>query len=251
MKRKLAAVLACRNGGSRLYAKPLQNLDEANKVTIIQYIIDNLKKNKTINTIGLAISKNEENLIYKKIARSNRLKFILGSDDDVLKRLINCAKKLNATDIFRITTESPFTYLDELPKIWNNHVKNNYDATFSDNIVDGCGFEIIKLKALQTSHIKGKKKHKSELCSLYIRENFKKFKINRVFPDKKYFRKDLRLTVDNPEDLIVCKKIYKNIKNEFKLNKAIQFLDKNPQLKELIVQYCDKGYSNMYKWGTK
>ena len=158
MKRKLAAVLACRNGGSRLYAKPLQNLDEANKVTIIQYIIDNLKKNKTINTIGLAISKNEENLIYKKIARSNRLKFILGSDDDVLKRLINCAKKLNATDIFRITTESPFTYLDELPKIWNNHVKNNYDATFLDNIVDGCGFEIIKLKALQTSHIKGKKK---------------------------------------------------------------------------------------------
>ena len=41
MKRKLVAVLACRNGGSRLYAKPLQNLDEVNKVTIIQYIIDN------------------------------------------------------------------------------------------------------------------------------------------------------------------------------------------------------------------
>ena len=90
-----------------------------------------------------------KNLIYKKIARSNRVKFILGSDDDVLKRLINCEKKLNATDIFRIKTESPFTYLDELPKIWNNHVKKNYDANFLDNIVDGCGFEIIKIKDLK------------------------------------------------------------------------------------------------------
>ena len=30
MTRKLVAVLACRNGGSRLYAKPLQNLDQKN-----------------------------------------------------------------------------------------------------------------------------------------------------------------------------------------------------------------------------
>ena len=28
MSRKLVAILACRNGGSRLYAKPLQNLDK-------------------------------------------------------------------------------------------------------------------------------------------------------------------------------------------------------------------------------
>ena len=31
MTRKLVAVLACRNGGSRLYAKPLQNLDQKKK----------------------------------------------------------------------------------------------------------------------------------------------------------------------------------------------------------------------------
>ncbi len=31
MKRKLIAVLACRNGGKRLYAKPFQNLDKKKK----------------------------------------------------------------------------------------------------------------------------------------------------------------------------------------------------------------------------
>lgn len=252
MKRKLAAVLACRNGGSRLYAKPLQNLDEKKKISIIQFLISSLKKNKSVKEIGLAISKNKENIIYKKIAKLNKIKFVLGDDIDVLSRLIKCAKKLKTTDILRITSESPFPYLETLNQIWKKHISGNYDATFLDNIIDGCGYEIIKLDALKISHKKGKKKHKSELCTLYIRENYKKFRINRVFPDKKYFRKDLRLTVDNPEDLVVCKRVYGNIKNhKFILNNAIKFLDKNLKLKKLIAKYCAKGYSNMYKWGTK
>ena len=88
------------------------------------------------------------------------------------------------------------------------------------------------------------------MCTLFIRENYKKFNIQRVLPNKKYFRKDLRFTVDNPEDLIICKNIYKNIKKEFKLDEAIKFLDKNPKLKKLIAPYCDKGYSTMYRWGN-
>ena len=43
-KRKLAAVLACRNTGSRLYGKPLQNLDVKNNYTILDNIIRCLKK---------------------------------------------------------------------------------------------------------------------------------------------------------------------------------------------------------------
>ena len=246
MTRKLVAVLACRNGGSRLYAKPLQNLDQK-KVSIIQFLIDTLKK--LIDEIGLAISNNKDNLIYQEIAKSNGIKFVLGDDADVLSRLIKCGKKLKATDILRITSESPFPYLENLSKIWKKHVLENYDATFLDNIVDGCGYEILKLDTLKTSYKNGKKKHKSELCTLFIRENYKKFNIQRIFPNKKYFRKDLRFTVDNPEDLIVCKNVYKIIKKEFKLDEAIKFLDKNPKLKRLIAPYCDKGYSTMYRWG--
>ena len=67
MERKLVAILACRNGGTRLYAKPLQNLDEKKKISILQFLITNLKKRTVIDDIGLAISNDKENLIYKKI----------------------------------------------------------------------------------------------------------------------------------------------------------------------------------------
>ena len=38
--RKLTVALACRNTGSRLYGKPLQNLDIDNGITILDQIIN-------------------------------------------------------------------------------------------------------------------------------------------------------------------------------------------------------------------
>ena len=45
-----------------------------------------------------------------------------------LKRLIEACKK-DGTDIFRITTESPFIYLNNFKKILDDHYENNYDLT--------------------------------------------------------------------------------------------------------------------------
>lgn len=57
---------------------------------------------------------------------------------------------------------------------WTNHQINNVDFTSTPaKVIDGCGYEIISLSALKLSHKNGKKKHRSELCSLYIRENKK------------------------------------------------------------------------------
>ncbi len=247
MNRKLVAVLACRNGGSRLYAKPLQNLDNKKNITTLQFLITNLKKQKAVDEIGLAISNKKENLIYKEIAKKNSIKFISGDDINVLSRLIKCGNALKATDILRITTESPFPYLLNLKKIWKIHSSQNYDATFLDNIIDGCGFEIISLKSLKISQKNGKKKHQSEMCTLYIRENFKRFKILKIKTNKDLLRKDLRLTIDNPEDLIVCKKIFEKFKNDpYNLKKIISYLDKNPSLKKLTQKYCKHGYKSMY-----
>ncbi len=219
------------------------------KVNIISYIIKRLKSLKDLKKIVLAISAKKENLEFVNIAKKNSISYVLGDDHDVLSRLIKASTKNNATDILRITSESPFPYLENFANYWSKHVENNYDATFLDNIIDGCGFEIIKTSALKISHRKGKKKHRSEFCSLYIRENNKKFRINRIFPKKMYFRKDIRLTVDNPEDLIVCQAVYNHFKNKkIVLKRIINFIDKRPYLKSLIKPYCANGYNSMYNW---
>lgn len=251
MKRKLIAAIACRNFGSRLFGKPLQNLDIKKPITVIEYQINNIKKIKFIKEIVLGISYGIENEIFIDYAKKYKIKYILGDQIDVLSRLIKCGNLVGATDIFRITSESPFTYLEDLEKLWKTHALLNYDATFLDNIIDGCGYEIISLKCLKISHKLGKSKHRSELCTLYIRENLEKFKVNKVYPKNIFIRKDLRLTVDFPEDLIVCREVYNFIQESkmknLDLRKIVNFLDKRKDLKKLISPFVISGYRGMYK----
>ena len=234
MNKKLVAAIACRNQGTRLYGKPLQNLDVNNGIRIIDNVIDCLKTIDIIDEIVLGISEGVENEVFKSIAKQHQIKFIIGDEDDVLQRLILCGDKANATDIFRITSESPFLYFEAVNSIWDSHVINNRDVSFYEDVVDGVGFEIISLNSLKLSHKNGDKRHRSELCTLYIRENLEKFNVKKYKPLKQLIRKDLRLTVDNPEDLVICRELYSNFKDKaprIPVLELIKYLDKNPKLK--------------------
>lgn len=247
--RKLVAALACRNKGSRLYGKPLQNLDINQNVSILDNIIASLKKNRTIENIVLGIAHGIENDGFVEYAKSRYVKYIRGDEDNVLERLISCGDLCNATDILRSTSESPFPYLDLFNAAWDQHINEENDATFLDNIIDGCGYEILSVDALKKSHRQGEDKHRSELCSLYIRENKNNFKIGYVQPPQKLARKDIRLTVDYPEDLIVCRAVYEQFKEyapELPLLDVVDFLDKNTELLKLTSPFCEEGYRTMY-----
>tara|TARA_B110000902_G_C14287309_1_gene579395 strand:+ start:2347 stop:3099 length:753 start_codon:yes stop_codon:yes gene_type:complete len=249
MKRRLVAALACRNQGSRLYGKPVQNLDVNAGIRIIDNIIACLQSIDVIDEVVLGISEGVENEVFKTIAEQKGIRYVIGDEEDVLSRLVHCGQLTDATDIFRTTSESPFLYYEAVYDLWDQHVINDADATFMDDIIDGCGFEIIALDALEKSHTQGESKHRSELCTLYIREHTTDFKIIKAQPPKALIRKDLRLTVDNPEDLAVCRVVYEHLKDHaprISVPEVVKFLDKNPQLIELVAPFAEEGYSSMY-----
>ncbi len=259
MDRKLVAALACRNNGTRLFGKPVQNLDVKENITILDNIIQCLSKIPEIKEIVLGISCGDENKIFIEYAKKYNIKFIIGDEIDVLSRLIACGKIASGTDIFRVTSESPFVSYELVNNAWKTHLQNNTDAVFLDEVIDGCSFEIIKLDVLIESHENIKKeildldrfRHRSEMCTLYIRENVASYKIRRLEVPKYLNRKDLRLTVDNPEDLVVCRKLYAQFK-EFApmipLNKVVSYLDENLYLINMMEPFLEIGYSTMYIW---
>jgi spore coat polysaccharide biosynthesis protein SpsF len=246
---KLAAVLACRNQSARLYAKPLQNLDVKNNVTILDYMIGQIKLNKTIDKIVLAISEQPENLIYKEIAGRHGLPYVTGSDRDVLLRLIKGGELAGADHILRVTTESPYTYYDTLPEVYEYHCKNGCDYSVISGVPDGAYYELIKLDAFKKSWDLGADKHRSELCTLYIFEHQDQFKIMKHNCKKKFERQDIRLTVDWPEDLIVMRAIYEgvNLSSSVLLdfNSVIEFLDKYPKI-NAINNWIDSGIGRIW-----
>lgn len=246
---KLAAVLACRNQSSRLYAKPLQNLDVDNQVTILDYLIAQLRRYRDINEIVLAISEKKENEIYVEYAKRHRLPYILGDDDDVLARLIRGAEYVGADQVFRVTTESPYPYMDMFPQVYRKHCEEGFDFSCIAGVPDGANFELIIRDALQRSWNQGTKKHRSELCTLYIFEHKDAFRIIQHDAPKHLQRNDMRLTVDWPEDLIVMRYIYKELhltpETPLSFNAVIQLLDAHPKVNK-INNWIDSGMGKIW-----
>jgi spore coat polysaccharide biosynthesis protein SpsF len=252
MSRRLVAAIACRNQGSRLYGKPLQNLDVEHGIRILDNIVACLRTIPCIDDIVLGISEGGENDVYRTIADDKGLPYIVGDQKDVLLRLVQCGERAQATDIFRVTSESPFLYFEPVEDLWRMHQDGGADCAFVWNIIDGTGCEIYTLDTLRASHERGSDKHRSELCSLYVREHPDEFKVLKFNPPAVLTRKDIRLTVDYPEDLVVCRAVYTALRAQaprIKVTDIVSYLDNHPRLLELIAPYAEPGYATMDLWG--
>lgn len=230
---KIAAVLPMRFNSKRLAGKQLQPVGN---YSILELLVYQLKKTKSIHEIVFAISNNLGAELYVNLAKKMKVKYVLGNEEDVLGRIIKGAKKVNADAVLRVTAENPYIYWEGIDSLVKNHFEDNYDFSYHKDLPLGTGMEIINLQTLQYVHRVGKSKHKGELSTLYIYQNPKKFKIFEFKPEKLLQRPDLRLTVDTPEDLMVARMIQKGLKikkQPVSLLKIINFLDKNPKIKKI------------------
>lgn len=240
MSRRLVAALACRVQGSRLYGKPLQHLDVEGRVTILDHLIHLIQTVPAIEGIVLGISEGVANQAVLEVAKRHGVGSIIGDERDVLSRLIACGRQAQATDVFRVTTESPFFYYDLVEEVWQRHLREGNDVTTTDGLPEGCHFEIYTMEALERSHRLGETRHRSEFCSLYVREHLEDFRVE-VLPIPSHLeRLDLRLTVDYPEDLVLCRRVYAHLKEKaprIPLAEIIAFLDSHPELQALVAPY--------------
>jgi spore coat polysaccharide biosynthesis protein SpsF len=238
--RKLVAALACRAAGSRLYGKPLQLLDVARGISVLDHMIALYRTEKCIAEIVLGVAEGVENEIFHEVARERGVRSIRGDERDVLRRLIQCAEATQATDVFRVTTESPFTHIEPLAEAWRLHVERGHDVTVTDRVPEGAHFEIYTIGALRRSHDNGNERHRSEMCSLYVREHRDQFNVFVMPLPAAVQRMDLRLTIDYPEDLVLCRKVYEALADRaprLPLPEIIAFLDSRPDLRALVAPY--------------
>ncbi|HET7484912.1 MAG TPA: hypothetical protein VFJ64_05980 [Solirubrobacterales bacterium] len=237
MSRRLVAGLACRLTGSRLYGKPLQSLDPGSGVTILSQIVACIRAARVPAEVVLAIAESPANVALRYTAEELDAPYVLGDEKDVLGRLILAAESRDATDLLRKTTESPFFDVDGMERAWERHVANGNDVTVVDHLPQGAPVEIYTVEALRRSHEEGRDEDRSELVSNYARFNQRLFKVEIVKAAPVCRRTDLRLSVDGPEDLILCRAVYEELKESAPLipmAEIVAFLDSRPDLTQLV-----------------
>jgi spore coat polysaccharide biosynthesis protein SpsF len=233
----LDAVLACRVNGTRLYGKPLQLIDIANQVTILENQVRHLKTSVSLNRICLAISSERENYGFIELAEKNGWEYVIGDPKDVLGRILSAADKLGSTQILRTTTENPFMISDRIDLLYGQHTTGNYDYSMYSHLPEGAGFSLLKVDALRTSHKKGQERHRSELVTSYIFDHKSDFRLNIQEIEKHLQRPDVRITVDYPEDLIFCRKVYQDLRGYERIipiAEIVDYWDTNPGVRKIV-----------------
>ena len=103
---KIIATIECRLNSKRLPNKLILPLG---KLTIIEFLIQRLKKVKMIDEIILATTTNSRDDKLVIIAKKNKINYYRGSENNVLRRVYEAAKKTKADAIVQASGDSPLT----------------------------------------------------------------------------------------------------------------------------------------------
>ena len=237
-ERKLVAVMACRAGSTRLYAKPLQNLAD-DYCILDQKLATFAALPDTVSESVIAIAEGVENLAYQQYAERSGTPYLFGSSADILSRLVNGGLMTGATDILRVTSENPYIWWEALAGAWADHQAYGNDITATDGCPFGSYFEIIRLDALLRAHQQADG-YQREACTQYFRDHPGDFRIQVITAPEPLFRLDIRLTVDFPEDLVVSRRIFEHFKAQaplIPLVEIIRFWDQQPLFSSLVGPY--------------
>jgi spore coat polysaccharide biosynthesis protein SpsF len=227
----ISVIIQIRMGSTRLSNKSFLNL---NGNPLIFHVIDRIKYSKKIDQIIVATTTNPIDNKIETWCNENNVECFRGSEDNVLKRYYDCAKKYKSDYIVRITGDDPFkdyrmidNAIENLLVSKNDFVCNNSPVSFPE----GLDVEVFTFDTLAKIYENANSQEYKEHVTLYVHKNKSLFKIHNF----KNFKNlsNYRWTIDYPEDYIFTKKIYKALykKDKVFLTEDIyKLLEDNPNL---------------------
>jgi len=227
---KIGFLITARLKSSRL---PMKLLKKLNGKTVIQHVIDRVKKIEGVSTIIMCTSINPQDLPLIEISKENNIFYFAGNEEDVLSRL-NTAAKLFGLDYFiGITGENPLFSLENTAKIIEETKTGNYDFIYSSGLPIGCATYALKTKALETV-CAYKQIVDTEIWG-YLVNRPEIFNIKELQVPDVLTWPDLRITMDYPEDFEFIETIYKHTDklDLDNLGQVLNFLRANPEIPKI------------------
>ena len=223
-------IIQARMGSSRLPGKILK---EVCGMPSIIYQINRIKiiANNKIHLV-VATTTNSKDDVLCDLLEKNKVSFFRGSENDVLKRFLDCAKLYEANYITRINADCPLI----CPEIIDKTVKkimSNKSIDYASTILDETFPLGMHVECFKTSVLGDISKTK---LTLEDREHV----TPGIYRNKKYSlcsirnnqnKSNFRLTVDFAIDLEVVNEIASSFKdNTYNCNDIVKFLENNPEI---------------------
>ena len=214
--------------------------------TVIGHVISRVKKCKLVDKIVLATTTSNEDDLLESEAKKEGISVFRGSEDDVLDRFYQAAKKYEATIVVRITGDCPLIdpkIIDKTINFFNNEKCDYASNTNPPTFPDGMDAEVFSFNSLEKAWKNAKLKSEREHVTPYIKKNEEIFS-NKNLENEQDISK-YRMTIDEAEDLIAVKRILENIndKENYGLSDIMKVLESDKKIIEINRKYeRNEGY---------
>ena len=214
VKKKITCIIQARYSSRRFPGKILKKVNK--DLTILELLIQRIKKSKYISEIIVACSNNLKDKKIVQLCNKLNINYFRGSENNVLDRYYKASKQFKSDIIIRITSDCPLMdpmLIDNFVDIFLKKKKLDYlSNTIERSFPDGLDIEIFTSKSLYLAWKRSSTIFEKEHVTPFLSTNksIKKFNIR--------CKKDLsqmRWTLDYKEDLkliiFIIKKFKSNI----------------------------------------
>jgi len=215
-KDEIGIICQARLSSKRLPGKVLYDLGHGNSIKLIHSrYLQQLDNNYQFI---IATSTSPEDKAIEDFCKESNINCFKGSLENVLERYYKCSLKFKFKYIVRITADCPFIDFTSIPNMLRilkdskaDYITNSHSEL--GHVPDGFDLEIFSFDALSRAYdlpdlLPSEKEHVT--FQFLNKSNFKKI-LYRNAPD---FIKHLRLTMDEPSDYKLIRKLTKSIDYE-------------------------------------
>lgn len=208
------AVIQARMGSTRLPGKVLLPL---NCDHVLTHDVRRVGAAETIDTVVVATSTESADDAIEQFGSIRGIETHRGSEENVQERLYEAALAHDPDTIVRITADCPLIDPQTIDAVVSK--VNDGDADYASNTLQrtfprGLDVEAFTAESFETVISAATTQAEREHVTPYYRENPDEFDIvnvtsDQVFNEERYIdRTDLRLTLDEPDDYHLLKRIY-------------------------------------------
>jgi spore coat polysaccharide biosynthesis protein SpsF len=240
----IGVIIQARMGSTRLPGKVL--FDILGKPMLLHQV-GRISKSKSIDKIIVATTTNESDDPIVKLCEERSILYFRGSEDDVLSRYYECAKKFGIQTIVRSTADCPLIdpqVIDSAIDLFQESQLDYLANTVPQELScwpDGSDVEIFSFDALEKAYKEASEFEDREHVTFFFWKNLSSsssFKVAQLKNDLDW--SGYRYTVDYKEDLLVVEAIFKHFfeKNYFPYTEdIILYLRNNQNVRRLNEKY--------------
>ena len=245
---KPGIIVQARTGSTRMPEKVI--LPFYQDQSILDLILEKAKMTNV--AVVLATTENPSDDRICALAANHGIPVFRGSENDVLDRFIQAARLFQVEKIIRVCADNPFIDWPAMQTLISEFEKSDADylgfqlAGNKPSILTHFGFwtEAVGLNALEKVQQLTPEKLYHEHVTNFVYGHPELFNVQFIPADPLvFYRTDIRLTLDTPEDFKIQQKIFALISKEnpnFAIPEIVNWLDRHPEVLETMKKEIEK-----------